>query len=138
MGRHGGDVAAAVLPEPVATAAESEGCASAHPVHRLLDLQQEWASATGSCARYPQAGAVVHSEWLRDRLEIGPLLLDAITAALRRLEWHAQPAADARPDFEFFFTQLLALAPDLVGGGLTDNAFYYVPQVARTRQEDST
>lgn len=134
----------AVLPEPVASAAAAEGA------HRMLDLQQEWATLTGRAARFPQAGTVVPQDlsdtetrllltvmedalaWMDanpdDAGALGaPLLgLDAaiIADSLRATNWLSVPGAEARDDLEFFCQTLLDASPDLVKGGLPGDGFY--------------
>ena len=134
----------AVLPEPVASAAAAEGA------HRMLDLQQEWATLTGRAARFPQAGTVVPQDltdtetrllltvmedalaWMDanpdDAGALGaPLLgLDAaiIADSLRATNWLSVPGAEARDDLEFFYQTLLDASPDLVKGGLPGDGFY--------------
>lgn len=134
----------AVLPEPVASAAAAEGA------HRLLDLQQEWATLTGRAARFPQAGTVVPQNltdaetgllltvmedalaWMDanpdDAGALGaPLLgLDAaiIADSLRATNWLSVPGAEARDDLEFFYQTLLDASPDLVKGGQPGDGFY--------------
>jgi len=136
---------AAVLPEPVASAAATEGA------HRMLDLQQEWAALTGRAPRFPQAGTVVPQDladtetallltvmedavaWMAANPdaagELGaPLLgLEApvIADSLRATNWVSLTGASAREDLEFFYEVLMAASPALVAGGLPDAGFYY-------------
>jgi NitT/TauT family transport system substrate-binding protein len=35
------------------------------------------------------------------------------------------PAAEARAELEFFFTRLSELSPEVIGGALPDDSFYY-------------
>lgn len=139
-----GNCDVAVLPEPVASAAAAEGA------HRMLDLQQEWATLTGRPARFPQAGTVVPQDLSAAETELllavmedalvwmdanpddagalgAPLLgLDAaiIADSLRATNWLSMPGAEARAELEFFYQTLLDASPHLVDGGLPGDGFY--------------
>lgn len=122
-------------------------------LHRSVDLQQEWGRLFARPARIPQAGiaavgavrarpdvlAAVESAYARSMQwctthgqECGALLAKHVelvgaeaiadSIALGRLE--AVPAARARAELEFFFGQLLARDPAVVGGRLPPDAFY--------------
>lgn len=122
-------------------------------LHRSVDLQKEWGRLFARPARIPQAGiaavgavraradviAAVEAAYARSMQwctahaqDCGALLArhvelvgaDAIadSIALGRLE--AVPAARARAELEFFFGQLLARDPAVVGGRLPPDAFY--------------
>ena len=122
-------------------------------LHRSVDLQQEWGRLFARPARIPQAGitavgavrarpdviAAVEAAYARSMQwctahaqDCGALLArhvelvgaDAIadSIALGRLE--AVPAARARAELEFFFGQLLARDPAVIGGRLPPDAFY--------------
>ncbi len=149
-----GEVDAAVLPEPVASAALAEGTAAGAPVRRLFDLQTEWARAMGGLARFPQAGAVATGPLTDADPETVALLVSAlrqangwmgadpvaagrlgatllggpsaavITESLRTGTWDTLSALDARPELEAFYRTLIERAPGLVDGGLPDDEFY--------------
>ncbi len=146
-----GTVDAVVLPEPVATSAEIEGKTAG--VHRMLDLQAEWARAHGGAARFPQAGAVISAElsqdaevvtlllgateraldWMEREPEeaarfgepyLGGLAAPVIAQSLRQTSWNMTPAAAARAELETFYRALIATSPGLVKGGLPEAGFY--------------
>jgi NitT/TauT family transport system substrate-binding protein len=142
----------AVLPEHVATVAVARANAEGRAIGRLLDLQQEWADATGTSARIPQAGIVVPGVIADDPAALGAILdaLDDSVALVNaaatdtiatlsdtsgvpaplveqvipRLNLDVVPAAEAQPELERFFTELASLSPDIIGGGLPDDSFY--------------
>jgi len=142
----------AVLPEHVATVAVARANAEGRAIGRLLDLQQEWAEATGTSPRIPQAGIVVPSVIADDPAALGAVLdaLDDSVALVNaaatdtiatlsdtsgvpaplveqvipRLNLDVVPAAEAQPELERFFTELASLSPDIIGGSLPDDSFY--------------
>lgn len=143
----------AVLPEHVATLALSQAKKNGLSLGRVLDLQQEWGTATGLEPRIPQAGIVVPS-WLAserpallgavlDELEQAVALVDAaapetvtllsegsgvpepvVKDVIPRLNLEIVPGADARAELERFFTELATLSPDIIGGKLPGDDFY--------------
>jgi NitT/TauT family transport system substrate-binding protein len=122
-------------------------------LHRGIDLQQEWGRAYGRPPRIPQAGIVVRGG-LRERpglveriaaacrqglatcqarpadcgktvaQRIPMLDAEAVAGAMADGAMHSVPAAEARPEIEFLFEQLLQSTPSLVGGRLPPDAFY--------------
>ncbi|MSO64857.1 MAG: hypothetical protein EXQ85_03485 [Alphaproteobacteria bacterium] len=138
-----GEVDAAVLPEPQASAAIRQGAI------RLLDLQTEWGRIIGGRARFPQAATLLHRRWLgraRDfsaaaddalaflrespaaaaNVGAGLLAVDAavVEAAIRATTWSALSGREARPEIEAFLDVLAGVSPDLFRGPLPDQAFY--------------
>ena len=142
----------AVLPEHVVTLALANANQNGQAIGRVFDLQAEWASATGSSPRIPQAGIVVRGELL-ERPEAVAALLDALETSVAivnaaapdtlaalseasgvpppvigqvipRLNLEVVAAADAQAELEQFFGQLATLSPDIIGGGLPNAAFY--------------
>lgn len=124
-------------------------------LHRGLDVQQEWGRLFARAPRLPQAGiaavgavreqpqvlaavqqAYAHSvAWCRAHpLECGQLMAqridmltpDAVADAIATSQLDAVPAAQARPELEFFFAQLHARDPALLGGKLPDAGFFGV------------
>jgi len=145
---------AAVLTDPAATGAEIQGAQAGQPVRRILDLQEEWGKATGRAPRIPQAGlfitralaeehrTVVEAiqngmqaalDWTQENpaaaAELGAqhlgLQAPLIERALPNIKMEIVPAADARADLEFFFSKLAEMSPDLIGGALPDDGFYF-------------
>ena len=142
----------AVLPEHVVTLALANAKQNGQAIGRVFDLQAEWAAATGSSPRIPQAGIVVRGELLErptavaallDALETSVSVVNAAEAdtlaslseasgvpapvvgqVIPRLNLEVVAAAEAREELEQFFSQLATLSPDIIGGGLPDVAFY--------------
>jgi NitT/TauT family transport system substrate-binding protein len=140
-----GESDAAVLPEPIASAAE------ARDARRALDLQAEWGRLVGGPPRYPQAGAVVsRARWTTEgaaliggaidravawmgtqpdeagALGASLLGLDAatVTRSLRLTHWESLRARAARGEIERFFTVLRDASPALLPDGLPGDGFY--------------
>ncbi len=122
-------------------------------LHRGLDVQQEWGRLFARAPRLPQAGiaavgavreqpqvlAAVQQAYARSvawcrahPLECGQLMAqridmltpDAVADAIATSQLDAVPAAQARPELEFFFAQLHARDPALLGGKLPDAGFF--------------
>lgn len=140
-----GTADAAVLPEPLASVAESQGA------RRVLDLQREWGRLIGGPGRYPQAGVVVPRsrwngperdvlggavdravQWLANEPEaagaLGARLLgfDAavIARSLRRTTWMSLSGAVARKELESFYGVLAATSAALLPDGMPPDDFY--------------
>ena len=143
----------AVLPEHVVTLALAKANQNGQSLGRVFDLQAEWAAATGTSPRIPQAGIVVRGELAADRPDAVAALLDALEASVEvvkaaepgtlaalseasgvpapvvqqvipRLNLEVVPAAEAQAELEQFFAQLASLSPDIIGGGLPEASFY--------------
>ena len=122
-------------------------------LHRGADLQQEWGRVFERRPRLPQAGiaavgavrqqpevlAAVHKAyaqslaWCRAHpMECGAMVArhidlltpEAVADALALSQMDAVPASAARPELEFFYSQLMARNAALVGGKLPAAAFY--------------
>ncbi|MCL5733978.1 MAG: hypothetical protein M1274_00070 [Actinobacteria bacterium] len=50
-----------------------------------------------------------------------------MTASMKGITWKYTPAADARSSLEAFYTALSDLSPEVIGGHLPDDGFYYKP-----------
>ena len=50
-----------------------------------------------------------------------------MTASLQNITWKFTPAVDARASLEAFYTALSELSPEVIGGKLPDDGFYYAP-----------
>lgn len=147
-----GDVA--LLSEPAGTGAEIQGKNKGIPVRSVLNLQEEWASATGRKPRIPQAGtlaltslidrhpeviAAVQTElknainWARqnpsDAAKLGAkhlgLKAAVIERSLAKTPLEMVTAIDAKEDLEFWFSRLMQQNPKLLGGKLPDRGFYW-------------
>lgn len=143
----------AVLPEHIATLALEQANANGQHVTRALDLQKEWAEATGSGELIPQAGVVMPGKLVDERPDVveaffkdleasvarvneaGPetiatlaeasgLKPDVVEGLIPRLNLKVVSGADSRKSLEDFFTELAEESPDLIGGKLPDAGFY--------------
>lgn len=123
-------------------------------LHRGADLQQEWGRLFSRSPRIPQAGiaavgdvrsqpqvlaAVLRSyaqalTWCRTHpIECGHLMAqhidlltpEAVADALPHCQLDAVPAPQARGEVQFFFQQLLARDPAVLGGKMPDAGFFY-------------
>lgn len=66
------------------------------------------------------AGKLVETELPQLGLKAAPM-----TAALKSITWKFTPSADARPLLEAFYQALSELSPEVIGGKLPDDGFYY-------------
>jgi len=86
-------------------------------------FQREYQAAVDWMLGDPEAaGQLVETELPQLGLE-APIL----TASLESITWRFTPAGAARPYLERFYTNLAELSPEVIGGRLPDDAFYYVP-----------
>jgi len=150
-----GKAEAAVLHEPVATSVQIQGQQKGMKVRSMLDLQQEWAKATGREARIPQAGIMVTGALAKSHPEVvqaienglkasvdwalqnpaaaaelgaphlGDMKPPVIEKSLSRTPLKWVPATEAKAELEFFFSRLMELSPDIVGGKLPDAGLYW-------------
>jgi len=125
-------------------------------LHRGADLQQEWGRVFQRAPRIPQAGiaavgavreqpavlAAVQQAYARSvawcrahPLDCGRMVAaridlltpEAVADAIATSQMDAVPAQAARADIDFFFAQLFARDPALLGGKLPDAAFLHTP-----------
>ena len=50
-----------------------------------------------------------------------------MTESLKNITWEFTPAAQARPSLEAFYQALSEISPEVIGGKLPDDGFYYTP-----------
>jgi NitT/TauT family transport system substrate-binding protein len=146
----------ALTPEPAATIVEMRAARAGMPVHRAIDVTEAYGRMAGHPVQIPQAGlavaedflqahpdvvAAVHAgclsgaAWAREnraaagRLGAGHLGLDAeiIAGSIPHFRLDVVAAAAARPAMEAYFTDLLGMSPDIVGGRLPEPRFYWGP-----------
>ncbi len=127
--------------------------AVAPELYRSVSLTEEWGRVLSRPARIPQAGIAVLGQARQDAALVqavreayarsqawceanpqacGELVAqhiemvtpEAVADAMQASVRHLSTAREARPELEFFFEQLLADQPGLVGGKLPDGAFY--------------
>ncbi len=126
-------------------------------LHRSVDLQQEWGRLLKRETRIPQAGIAAMGQALADPAlierfqqayaaslkwcearpeECGALVAkrvdmltpEGVADSVRADNTAFVPAHEAKPELEFFFTQLQARQPALIGGKLPDDGFYHAPK----------
>ena len=127
--------------------------AIAPDLYRSVNLQQEWGRVWQRPPRIPQAGMVVMGKHLGNAAlikrfrqayvealawcnaepdacgklvaeRIAMLTPEGVADAVRQAQDESVPAREAREELEFFFQQLLARQPGLVGGKLPPAEFY--------------
>ena len=150
----GGQADSAILPEPLATGAILQGLLNAVPMRRVLSLQDEWGRITGRAPRIPQAGMMIAQSLLEARPDlirdlqtetvrsiawsahnpvsagrIGADYMDikapVIEKSIPFSNLAAVGAKEARDDLEYFFTVLAEIDPQIIGGRLPDDGFYF-------------
>ncbi len=126
-------------------------------LYRSVDLQHEWGRLLKREARIPQAGIAAMGQALADPAlierfqhayaaslkwcetqpdacgtmvakRIDMLTAEAVADSVRVDNTAFVTAQDARAELEFFFGQLHARQPGLIGGRLPDAGFYYSPK----------
>lgn len=148
-----GRMDAALVPEPAATAAIVRAAAAGKTIHRVMDVQEEWAKISGGSAVLPQAGLGVTDKFLsqnRSTVEVLHATLVEVTKKVlanpAAAAVDAAPALDlprpvversiphsklvatkasvARPDLERMYRLIGDANPALLGGKLPDAGFY--------------
>lgn len=126
-------------------------------LHRSVDLQQEWGRLLKREARIPQAGIAAMGQaltdpalverfqqayaaslkWCESRPDdcgamaakrVDMLTPEGVTDSVRADNTAFVPAHEAKAELEFFFGQLHARQPALIGGKLPDAGFYHAPK----------
>jgi NitT/TauT family transport system substrate-binding protein len=85
-------------------------------------LREYEAAVEWTLANPEEAGKLMETE-LPDLGLKAPLM----TASLQNISWKFTPATDARVSLEAFYTALSDLSPEVIGGRLPDDGFYYSP-----------
>jgi NitT/TauT family transport system substrate-binding protein len=85
-------------------------------------LREYRAAVEWMLANPEEAGKLVETELPQLGLKAAPL-----TASLKSINWKFTPAQDARAGLEAFYTALMDLSPEVIGGKLPDDGFYYAP-----------
>lgn len=144
----------AVLPEPVATASQLRGMQQGIAVQRAIDLTAVYGQLSNRPPYMAQAGLGVSEDLVQSRPELVRAIHDACVASARwvmnnpasagrlgadyldmqpaiierslpHFRLRVASAAEARPDLEHYFTDLIAMSPDILGGRMPDDAFYW-------------
>jgi NitT/TauT family transport system substrate-binding protein len=89
----------------------------------IAAFQREYAAAVEWMLADPEAaGKLIETELP----QLG-LKAPVMTQSLKSITWKFTPAAAARPALEAFYTALTDLSPQVIGGKLPDDGFYYAP-----------
>jgi NitT/TauT family transport system substrate-binding protein len=151
-----GQVENAVLSEAQATAVLLQTKDTAKPLHRSLAFDKAWSDsagadspiagtvATASVLDRPDVIAVFQREYaaavqwmvahpdeagqlVETQLPQLGLKAPVMTASLKNITWRYTPAPDARAALELFYQDLSQLSPEVIGGKLPDDGFYFTP-----------
>ena len=151
-----GQVENAVLSEAQATAVLLQTKDTAKPLHRSLAFDKAWSDsagadspiagtvATASVLDRPDVIAAFQREykaavqWMISHPDEAGQLVQAqlpqlglkapvMTASLKNITWRYTAAPDARAALEQFYQDLSQLSPEVIGGKLPDDGFYYRP-----------
>lgn len=145
----------AILPEHTATLAVAKAKKEGQNLTKVMSLQNEWAKVTGKEPRIPQAGIVVTGDLIENHPEVVEELQKQLAESIRFLNEQPVEGAqllakyqdglepafiekvipainlqflsaqDAKEELEFFFSELATISPDIIGGKLPDEGFYY-------------
>lgn len=145
----------AVVPEHVATLSVVKGKKEGKNLSKVMSLQEEWANVTGRSPLIPQAGILVNNQLIDEHPEVVEELQKQLKESVDYVNENPAEAAkviqkynegvpapiiekvipslnlkfvsakDAKEDLEFFFTELSTISPEIIGGKLPDEGFYY-------------
>ncbi|MCC7348721.1 MAG: ABC transporter substrate-binding protein, partial [Variibacter sp.] len=148
-----GRMDAALVPEPAATAAIVRAATMGKTIHRVMDVQEQWAKISGGPPVLPQAGLGVTEAFLAQNRPVVEMLHAALVETTKKvLANPAAAAADgakaldlpapvversiphsnlvaikasaARADLERMYRLISDANPSLLGGKLPDDDFY--------------
>jgi NitT/TauT family transport system substrate-binding protein len=144
-----------VISEALATAVELQTAKAAKPLHRTLAFDKAWADASGGSespiAGTVATASVLDKpdvimafelayqeavQWMLDNPDEAGKLVETqlpqlglkaavMTASLKNITWNYTAAADARASLEAFYQDLSELSPQVIGGKLPDDGFYF-------------
>jgi len=144
-----------VISEALATAVVLQTATAEKPLHRALAFDKAWADASGgadspiagtvataSVLDKPEVIAAFEREYkaavqrmLDNPEEAGKLVetqlpqlglkAAVMTASLKSIAWKYTTAVDARASLEAFYQSLSELSPEVIGGKLPDDGFYF-------------
>jgi len=144
-----------VISEALATAVVLQTATAEKPLHRALAFDTAWAEASGgtespiagtvataSVLDRPEVIAAFEREykaavqWMLDNPEEAGKLVETrlpqlglkaavMTASLKSIAWKYTTAVDARASLEAFYQALSELSPEVIGGKLPDDGFYF-------------
>jgi NitT/TauT family transport system substrate-binding protein len=112
-----GDAALSPIAGTVVTAGVMDKPQVVAAFEREYEAAVEWMLANPD-----DAGRLVETSLPQLGLKAAPM-----TASLQNITWKYTPAAEARPSLEAFYRALSELSPEVIGGKLPDDGFYYSP-----------
>ena len=112
-----GDTALSPIAGTVATASVMDKPEVVAAFEREYKAAVEWMLADPEAA-----GKLIETELP----ELG-LKAAVMTASLKSIAWKYTPAVEARTSLEAFYKALSELSPEVIGGRLPDDGFYYTP-----------
>lgn len=144
----------AVTLEPGASQAIRKAQENGITIERVIDIQEEWGSVTGTDPRLPNAGVVALPGILENPIAIEAFCkaydegvkwsnqnpheaailaakyvegvdAAAFEEALNYTIFESVPARDSKKELEFMYSCFMDLEPDSIGGKLPDEEFYY-------------
>jgi len=144
----------AILQEPMATATQMRGMQAGIAVHRVLDLTEVYGRVNNRKGGIPQAGLGISEDLAQQRPDLVKAIHEACVAGARwvgnnpasagrlgtdyldlpapiierslpHFRLGVVSAAEARAGMEAFFTDLLEMSPDILGGKLPESGFYW-------------
>jgi NitT/TauT family transport system substrate-binding protein len=89
----------------------------------IAAFQREYAAAVEWMLANPEAAGQLIETELPDLGLKAPVM----TAALKGITWKYTPALEAKASLAAFYTALMELSPEVIGGKLPDDGFYYAP-----------
>ncbi len=144
-----------VISEALATAVVLQTAKAERPLNRALAFDQAWMDASGgsdspiagtvataSMLGRPEVIGAFEREyeaavqWMLDNPEDAGALVETqlpqlglkaavMTASLKSIRWKYTTAVDARASLEAFYQDLSELSPEVIGGKLPDDGFYF-------------
>jgi len=149
-----GQVENAILSEALATSVILQTENGARPLHRAMAFDKAWTDAAGGdspIAGTVATGSVLDRpdiilafsrayreavKWMLDNPEEAGELVEtqlpqlglkaaAMTASLKNITWRYTLALDVRPSLDGFYQDLSELSPEVIGGKVPDDGFYF-------------
>lgn len=140
----------AVLPEPLLTQALKK----ADHMEIIYDFAEEWTRSNGPNIALPQTGTIIQNEfakqyprWVNEFQKAYANAVETVMKdpavvseaveremgipkavfeeAMTRIDLKAVPGFDAKEDVQTYLEALFAISPDMIGGSMPDEGFYY-------------
>ncbi len=144
-----GNLDAIILPEPLVTV----NLSNSEKIHLSMDIQQEWKKIHGD-ARIPFVGLFVSSKFAKNNPEFTSIVngfyqqgiawanenpdkaaqlaakhfgmpAGVIEKSLKRVNLNIYSQTETRRLVDLYFSKILKIYPEMIGGKMPDEAFYY-------------